>query len=215
VAEGAWVESYLECNGKRERFVNAGALHDTHTNHLTPASREKCLPHVESYQDPRLTLLFKTLLAYIPANQITTDPDLHILTDGKRPEPNEIESQTFMVKVPAHTQTLRLMSRSNRPCESGLPNDERLLGFCVDNLAAQSGDGAFKIMMAPHHTALRQGLHQATGAVYRWTQGDALLPNILLGDGLTDITLILKGRGLPRYHLGQKNIYIGQAILKV
>jgi hypothetical protein len=201
LAEGVWSESYLECNANRESFVNAEEFYDTHRYHLTNSLVEKCLPHVADYQDPRHPALFQTLLANIPADRITTDPDLHLLADGKRLEPYEFVPHAFMFRVPADTQVLRLMSRTSRPCELGLPADDRQLGFCVQSLSAQSEDGTVKITLEPHHTKLLEGFHRAEGTLHRWTQGDAALPNMLLGDGTEDMTLTLKGCSLPRYHL--------------
>ena len=201
LAEGVWSESYLECNANRESFVNADEFYDTHRYHLTNSLVEKCLPHVADYQDPRHPALFKTLLAHIPADRVTADPDLHLLADGKRLDPYEFVPQAFVFRVPAGTQVLRLMSRTSRPCELGLPADDRELGFCIQSLTSQSEDGTVKIALEPHHTKLLEGFHRAEGTQHRWTQGDALLPNILLGDGTQDMTLTLKGCSLPRYHL--------------
>ena len=121
--------------------------------------------------------------------------------DGQRLEPYEFVPHAFMFRIPANTQALRLISRANRPCDLGLPADDRRLGFCVQSLTAQSEDGTVKITIEPHHAQLLEGFHRAEGAQHRWTQGDALLPNILLGDGTQDMLLTVKGCALPRYHL--------------
>jgi hypothetical protein len=206
LAEGAWSESYLECNANRESFVNADEFYDTHRYHLTNSLVEKCLPHVADYQHPRHPSLFKTLLAHIPADRITTDPDLHLLADGKRLDAYEFVPQAFMFRVPAGTQVLRLMSRTSRPCELGLPADDRQLGFCIQSLSSQSEDGTVKITIEPHHAQLLEGFHRAEGAQHRWTRGDASLPNMLLGSGAEDMTLTIKGRALPRYHLSDVEV---------
>ena len=79
-------------------------------------------------------------------------------------------------------------------------------------MTAQSEDGAVKISIEPHHAALTQGFHRAEGAQRRWTQGDALLPSVLLGVGTKDMTLTIKGRVLPRYHLGDAEVREDKAI---
>ena len=214
LAEGTWSESYLECNGNRKNFYNAAEFYTNHPDHLASDSPEKCLPHVADYQDPRHPALFKTLLAHIPADRVTTDPDLHLLADGKRLDAYEFVPHAFMFRVPAGTQVLRLLSRTSRPCELGLPADDRQLGFCVESLTAQTEDGTAKIAIEPHHPALTQGFHRAEGTKRRWMQGDALLPNILLGDGSTDMTLTIKGCALPRYHLSDIEVRDKQVISK-
>ena len=210
LAEGVWSESYLECNANRETFVNAGEFYDTHRYHLTNSLVEKCLPHVADYQDPRHPALFKTLLAHIPANRITTDPDLHLLADGKRLEPYEFVPQSFVFRIPSSTQVLRLKSRTSRPSELGLPADDRQLGFCLESLSAESEEGTVKISIEPHHSKLLQGFHRAEGTQHRWTQGDAVLPKMLLGDGTEEINLTIKGRALPRYHLSDVDVLENQ-----
>jgi hypothetical protein len=206
LAEGVWSESYLECNANRETFVNADEFYDTHRYHLTKTSLEKCLPHVADYQDPRHAALFKTLLAHIPADRVTTDPDLHVLVDGKRIDGYEFVPQAFLFRVPAGTQILRLLSRTSRPCELGLPADDRQLGFCIQSLTVQSEDGTVKIILEPHHGKLLEGFHQAEGSQHRWTQGSATLPMMLFGDGTEVMMLTVKGRALPRYHISNEEV---------
>jgi hypothetical protein len=201
LAEGVWSESYLECNDNRKNFYNVAEFYKTYPDHLKRTSPEKCLPHISDYQDPRHAALFQTLLAYIPEDRATTDPDLHLLADGKRLEPYEFVPRAFVFRVPAGTQDLRLMSRTSRPCELGLPADDRQLGFCIQSLTALSDDGAVKIMIDPHHAKLLEGFHQAEGFQRRWTQGNAALPMMLLGDGTEEMILTVKGSALPRYHI--------------
>jgi len=200
LAEGVWSESYLEW-ANRESFVNADEFYDTHRYHLTNSTFEKCLPHVADYQDPRHAALFESVLAHIPAERITTDPDLHLLADGKRLDPYEFVPQAFMFRIPLGTQVLRLKSRAGVPCELGLPADDRQLGFCIYSLSSQLQDGAFKVSIEPHHASLKQGFHESEGTERRWTDGNALLPNMLLGDGTQDMVLTIKGKPLARYHI--------------
>jgi hypothetical protein len=200
LAEGVWSESYLECDN-RESFVNVDEFYNTHRYHLTNSTFEKCLPHVADFQDPRHAALFQSVLAHIPPERITTDPDLHLLADGKRLDPYEFVPQAFIFRVPLGTQVLRLQSRVGVPCELGLPADDRQLGFCIYSLASQDQDGALKILIEPHHASLKQGFHESEGSERRWTNGDALLPKILLGDGTQEMVLTIKGKPLARYHI--------------
>jgi len=212
LAEGAWSESYLECNDNRKIFDNADEFYDTHPNHLAQVLPEKCLPHVADFKDPRHPALFKTLLGQIPEDRVTTDPDLHLLADGKRLDAYEFVPHAFMFRIPANTQVLRLVSRTSSPCELGLSTDKRQLGFCVQSLTARSEDGTVKIVVEPHYAQLLDGFHRAEGTQHRWTQGDALLPNMLLGVDSENMTLTIKGRALPRYHLSDTEVRDDKAI---
>jgi hypothetical protein len=84
------------------------------------------------------------------------------------------------------------------------------LGFCLESLSAESEEGTVKISIEPHHTKLLQGFHRAEGTQHRWTQGDAVLPKMLLGDGTEEINLTIKGRALPRYHLSDVDVLENQ-----
>ena len=133
---------------------------------------------------------------------MTTDPDLHLLADDIRIDPDELIPQAYKFNIPAGTKVLRLKSRTSSPCELGLPSDDRRLGFCLQSLAAEAADGTVRIAVEPYSTKLHEGFHQAEGTARRWTQGDALLPAMLMGNGTQDIILTVKGRALARYHLG-------------
>ena len=202
LAEGAWAESYLECNKNRDTFYNASEFYERYPDHLIEAAPEKCLTHVADYKHPQHAALFKTLLAQIPSDHVTTDPDLHLLADGRRIDSYAFTPQAFMFGIPAGTKVLRLRSRTSSPCEIGLPSDDRQLGFCVEGLASHSENGSFKFTVEPHSTNLFEGFHQAEGTRHRWTHGDALLPKALIGDSADDMTLTVKGRALSRYHIG-------------
>lgn len=200
-AEGAWAESFLERNDNRGAFENFDEFCALHPDHSAPVKPQKCLPHLDDAQDPRLAELLNTLRAHIPQNRVTTDPDLHLVVDGKRIDPERRSAQEYVFKIPAGTKMIRLKSRTNSPSHFGQSRDARELGFCVNRLTAQTMCGSVKITLEPHHPALRQGFHLAEKNVRVWTRGDAVLPDILFGDGTEAMLLTIQGQALARYYL--------------
>ena len=138
-----------------------------------------------------------------PQFQQVTDPDLHLLADGRRVDPQPLGTQTYTFKVPAGTQILRIKSRASRPSELGLSSDSRQLGFCVLSLSSEPEDRTLKLVIAPHHSKLNNGFHRAEGTVRRWTNGDALLPSELCGDGTQDMIVTISGTPLASYLIAQ------------
>jgi hypothetical protein len=204
-AEGAWAESYAECNNRND-FYNVNDFNTAHPHREPIAWTEKCLPHVSDQRDPMLPVLLQGVLVHIPHDRITTDADLHLLADGKRLDAYVYSPQAYTFKIPLGTQVLTLQSRTSSPRDIGLSDDLRQLGFCINSLTSQSEDGTFKISIEPHHAKLYEGFHQSEGTVRRWTQGNALLPNALLGDGTEDMILTIKGSALNRYHICEVEI---------
>lgn len=200
LTEGVWSESYAEC-GDRNNFSNADDFYTKYPHHQVVSLTESCIKRVSDYQDPRYSELFNSLLAQIPTNRVTNDPDLHLLADGIRINPYKFLPNSFMFKIPSGIQVLRLLSRTTSPFELGLSSDNRQLGFCIHSVTAQSEDGSIKITMESHHPKLNEGFYLAEENVRRWTRGNAILPNALLDEGRQNMELTIKGIGLVRYHL--------------
>jgi len=214
LAEGAWSESYAEC-GNRGSFYNVDDFISIYPEQKAVDWTDKCLPHISTRQDFRLQAIFSSLLSNIPTDCVVTEPDLHLLADGLRIDPYEFIPQSYMFRVPAGTRVLRLKSRSSSPCQLGLSSDERQLGFCVTGLTAHSVDASFKITIGSNNPKLVEGFHQVEVNARRWTQGDALLPSVLLCDGTDELILTIKGNPLPRYHLREADFCEAKTITNI
>lgn len=136
-----------------------------------------------------------------PGDRLTTDPDLHLLANGLRIDAHIVTGQTYTFRIPAGTRNLTLKSRSSKPSDLGLSADTRDLGFCVILLTADSEDNTYNITIRPHHASLSQGFYPAEGKTQRWSNGNGVLTNLLLGSGQEGILLTIQGRALPRYAL--------------
>jgi len=205
LAEGSWAESYAECDN-RDTFYNVDEFYEAHPDHELVGWTEKCLPHIADHKDPRLAGLFNEVLTYISKDFVKTEADVHLLADGKRINPIESNELSYTFKVPANTRTIRLKSRTSSPRELGISTDSRQLGVCINSIVAQSEDGSLRISVEPHHAKLRQGFNNDEGPKQRWTQGDALLPSVLLGNGSEDMIVTVHARTLTRYHISQHEV---------
>lgn len=205
-AEGTWSESYAERSDNRATSETIDELHQSHPDHTALALTKKCLPHLADRSDARLSALFQRLLALVPKDRITTDADLHLLADGRRIAPFNIDFQTYSFKIPTDTKVLRLKSRASSFSELGLSSDTRQLGFCVDSLSSCSRDKTLRVAINLQRAKALQGFHPTEATTGRWTQGEALLPNVLVGDGNEEMILTLTGRQMVRYHLGYTEI---------
>jgi glycosyltransferase involved in cell wall biosynthesis/cytochrome c-type biogenesis protein CcmH/NrfG len=136
------------------------------------------------------------------SDRLHADPDLHLMVDGIRIDPFEIDRQIYRFKVPSGTQVVRLKSRASIPFDLGISSDIRRLGFCVQRLEFQIENDAFLHIIEPHDAGLVEGFYEVEGKVQRWTRGDALLPNILLGAGNKPVHLTVIGKSLVRYSPG-------------
>ena len=96
---------------------------------------------------------------------------------------------TWNFMVPAGTGKIRLVSPSAVPARVGRGADERSLGFAVSGITLRRDQMCTRI--APDDSCLHDGWHVPEGG-HRWTDGDAVLPVTLRGDGPIAISLIAR-----------------------
>lgn len=122
---------------------------------------------------------------------VAGEADVHIIVDHKRINPQRISQDSWQFVVPANTGSIHLRSRTT--C-SEQTDDRRILGLCVRALEVQDSDGKFQIAL--DHPLLAQGLYEAERddvRIWRWTDGDAVIPVALLGDTSKSTTLTVRG----------------------
>jgi hypothetical protein len=121
-----------------------------------------------------------------PGRMPTTDePDLHLVADGRRIDGRRDDAGTYRFRLPQAATNVRVISRAGVPCEVGLARDPRLLGVAVKRIMCWQG--ARLRLIEASEPALCDGFHmfeEANG--FRWTDGDARLPETLF-DGATGV----------------------------
>ncbi len=172
VANGAPAESYRD-DGNRWLFHNANSGWDQ------PA-KEPCAPVLTG--GPAVDAAWRRLLDRAGPRRrapMTEDADLHLIADGVRLDAVSHAGDSFVFRLPAIPESLRIASRSAVPQELGLARDARLLGVAVRQIAARKGT-RFRTMAA-RDTALSPGFHDfEADNGFRWTDGDAAVPPSLL-----------------------------------
>lgn len=187
LAEDLPAESYLD-TGNRSFFRNASVTaFGAPVYHVDDSSEiwehEACAPLLVASRDilPIWNGLTAraTDLGYVqPTRELTTDPDLHLMVDGRRVDAIEVVGRKHRFVVPAAAGEVRMVSRATAPCRiEGWRNDQRRLGVAIRSVSVSGAAGA--TVIAADHPSLTQGWHAAETlgkATWRWTNGDASLP---------------------------------------
>jgi Hint domain len=188
-AEGLPAESYLD-TGNRAMFANAGLAMILHPEfeinaHLRCWQTDACAPltigqeavkpiwdnlveRAESlgYQRVELTAA------------VTTEPDLRLVADGRVLRPLSSDAGRYVFVVPAGVSSVRLASRSSVPSDfAAYLDDWRNLGVSVRRIVVRDSSGL--IELPPDHPGLTAGWHRLESdatTMWRWTNGDAVLP---------------------------------------
>jgi hypothetical protein len=179
LAEGLPAESFLD-RGNRSAFANGGAFVELHPDFAQNSEGETCLPIRKS--GPELAAAKTHLLARAKTLGFATtpDPDLHLLVDGARIEPERIEGRRHHFALAAGAKDIRLVSRVWTPGHMRPDSaDDRRLGVLVVGLAC---DGA-RLPLASLAGGWLDG-----GDDWRWTDGCAALDA-----GVRRITVDLDG----------------------
>lgn len=185
-AEGAPAETYVDCDN-RGMFQNATAFAalapgnarrpwDFCAKRVTPESAEAIAIHAQLAARARL-------LGY----QMTTEPDPHLIVDGKIVRAQSVDGAEYRFTIPAGSREVWLASRTAVPAEvEATLQDRRRLGAPIERLVLS--DAALRSDIGHAYSGLSDGFHDDEGG-HRWTSGLARLPGELLRPFTRDITL--------------------------
>jgi len=201
LAENLAAESYLD-TGNRATFENAGLpllLHPNFEADQQRRSAQSCAPFAT---DPALVEPIwrrlaerATALGYaLETPETTEEPDLRLLVDGREIRAVTAQDRRHIFVLPRRRQVVRMLSRAAAPCETApWLDDRRRLGVMVGAVTLRQGQNLRTI--PADHPALTDGwwaAEQAGRALWRWTDGDALLP-MAGGEGPAMLEVALAG----------------------
>ena len=203
-AAGLPVESYLD-TGNRGMFANACAplqLHPWSDDTAAQSRREtlSCLPLC--CEPERVRPVWHALAARsedlgwaLPAAPMTDDPELSLDIDGRRTAPVARDGERYIFVVPARAGSIRLRSRHAVPAAlRPWLGDTRRLGVAVHRISVRRGMSHSDVALDdPRLTDGWWDVERDTATMWRWTDGDAGLPDV---DGPATLE-VLVGDTLP------------------
>jgi hypothetical protein len=193
LANGVWAESYFE-DRNRQDFHNYHEYMERFPS-ILPFRQTTCLPVVTA-GDPRLPHLRALVRPTVRDDMLTHDHDIHFLADGHRIDVSTLHAGAWIATVPGNTRSLRLRSRAIRPDLLGASHDWRSLGVLVKRIEVVGGPTTLA-----HSAALNNGWHEVeydNGVPFRWTNGDAIIPTVLLSAQPNCYDIIIRGWCNPK-----------------
>jgi len=173
---------------------------ESHREAGVGAHRHDAANHGEHFPDRPLPAPQVPVAPMQTSDAVSTDADVHVMADGRRLPALRAGTNRWQFVVPADTISLRLCSRATRLSMIDGSSDRRMLGMCVRAIEIDGVEG--KQRLALDHPAFVVGLHPVERdghRIWRWTNGNAVLPMGLLGRGTMLLTVV--GETLPRYRL--------------
>ncbi|MDR3533566.1 MAG: Hint domain-containing protein [Rhodopila sp.] len=168
IANGAPAESYRD-DGNRWLFHNANAGW-----HLPP--QEPYVPVLTG--GPVVDAAWRRFLDRVRPRDLpplTEDPDLHLVIDGARVDPEYRRGSLYGFRLPSSPKSVVIASRVGVPSELGIARDPRSLGVALRQVAVRQG-GKFMLFDADDDR-LMAGFHAyEADCNLRWTDGCATLP---------------------------------------
>jgi hypothetical protein len=191
LANGAPAETYRD-DGNRWLFQNANSGW-----HLPP--KPPCAPVLTG--GPVVDTVWRRLAGPVPCLPTTTDPDLHLLVDGRRMDATWVCGALHHFRLPARPRTVRIVSRAGVPQELGTARDPRRLGVALRQIIVTQGDQVRRV--PPASALLTEGFHDyEPDDAIRWTDGDAVVPASLFDGCAGSLELAL--------HLGGATSYLAE-----
>jgi autotransporter passenger strand-loop-strand repeat protein len=199
LAEGLAAESYLD-TGNRTMFANAGMpilLHPDLTNDQDRRIAQSCRPFADdpAFVEPiwrRVAARSAQLAMPLPAGvETTSDPDLCVVINGKTIKPVSVRGERYAFVLPPTRSGIHLVSRATKPnALRPWVEDHRRLGVMIARLTLKRGAEMEEIPL--DHPQLTDGwwaTERDQTTLWRWTNGDAVVPVARGSAALLEVTL--------------------------
>lgn len=124
-----------------------------------------------------------------------TDPDLHLLANGRRVDP-AWQDNVACFSLPVPVTGVRLRSLATQPCALGLGEDTRHLGYLVRGITLLHAGSDRRL--AASDLRLLEGFYDDPDDGC-WTNGDAHLPDTWFAGAFGPMLVRIEGAALPEY----------------
>jgi Arc/MetJ family transcription regulator len=218
LAEGLAAESYLD-TGNRADFSNGGAattLYPAFADGPEQDSRERRSCAFFAVSDSDIEPIWRRLaerasslgLGSPEPGETTADPAASLLAGGAtiRPTVQTTTDIAFVLRDPS--RDVRLRSRSASPAQATpWSDDRRRLGLSVAGLTIEHR--GIRRDIPVDHPCLTIGWHDVEQdgiALWRWTDGDAVLPAALFSGGAGPVMIRFRLKGAMRYSIAPPGV---------
>lgn len=166
VADGALAESYRD-DGNRRCF-------DCVTSEIEGGIKQPYAPVLS--EGAVVDAVWRRIVERAAVSRnLTDDPDLHLLVDGVRLDPVEIDNTKYRFISDSNARSVMIGSHTVVPALVGTARDHRRLGVAIREIAAIAPEGTIRLDYAAD--LLATGFHEAEpDGCLRWTNGAAELP---------------------------------------
>ena len=215
MADGMFTESYLDTGNRRAFRQNGTVVSIGKTNHLTWDDAAAPLDVSRAFVEP----LFRQIKAHAdklecvpqPASPVlTNEAGLHIITEaGAILHPVRREGDRVMFMISTGVQSVRIASRTSRPCDVIGPfvDDRRAFGVAVGEVMMFENNHMQTITAHLTATDLK-GWNTQERPESRWTSGNAFLPlGTRRSNGISLMTIQIKAAG-PYLSVCQDSHYL-------
>jgi hypothetical protein len=110
---------------------------------------------------------------------LTDEADLRLIADGVRVDAVSRDAARYVFRLPSRPTTMRIRSRSVVPQELGIARDPRSLGVALRRMMLGSREQT-RVAHADDARPIDGFYDHEPGNGFRWTDGDAAIPAILL-----------------------------------
>ncbi|MCH4092458.1 Hint domain-containing protein [Acetobacter sp.] len=182
-ADGVLTESYLD-TGNRASFRQPGTVAAMPASRALSWENDAAAPlDVNPSFTAPLSHQIETRAVYNGVKdrglrpETTIDPQLHLMTDDGVLLPLERQTGQFaFFVIPAGVRSVRLLSRSSRPCDAvgAYVDDRRSLGVLVGRVMMSQGNSHHAITHH-HQRETLEGWFPSESSSARWTSGNAVL----------------------------------------
>ncbi|MDI2090827.1 Hint domain-containing protein [Commensalibacter oyaizuii] len=182
-ADGMLTESYLD-TGNRYNFIQDGSVFILRKNIVVKTWENDAAAELNVQRmvvEPIYNQIFQRCLKkdqfHYKEQHLTNDSNICLKTKKHNILPYLVKGNIFFFQVDENIDCVNILSNADRPCDVIGPyvDDRRRLGVLIGKITVITPKRVHDIKIHIQHDIL-SGWHSIESCLYRWTDGNALLP---------------------------------------